>query len=479
MLLTITYQGKNATDLGYLLHKNPNRPQKFELSYGLAYVFYPEASDERCTAALLLDIDPIDLAKGKEGTRGGGLFDYVNDRPYVSSSFMSTTIARVFGTALTGRCDKKTELASSQHDLEATLSALPCRGDVEMIDRIFAPLGYEVHYSKEPLDEKFPEWGEGCYVNLSLSGRCLLKDLLAHLYVLIPVFDRRKHYWVGVDEIDKLLEKGTGWLENHPKRDFIVQRYLASRKHLTRMAMERLDNDESGATEEVDEVDEKIDEVDKKVDKVDKKADLKPEVKKNLNTRRLETVVATLLSNGASTVLDLGCGEGNLLRLLLREKSFARVAGTDASIFALEKAKRRLHVEKMPEKTASRFALFQGSLTYRDERFAGYDAATCIEVIEHIDKNRFGAFEDVLFVHARPRIVVITTPNIEYNEKFEFFITPLRHRDHRFEWTREEFHTWGSETARRNGYEVTFSDIGDVDEELGTQTQMGVFVKCE
>ena len=152
MLLTITYHGNDAADLGYLLHKNPSRPQVFELSYGCAYVFYPEVSETRCTAALLLDIDPIDLAKGKEGSKGGGLFDYVNDRPYVSSSFMSTAISRVFGSAISGRCDKNPELASSEHDLTSVVSALPCRGDVEMIDRVFAPLVYEDHYSKEPLD---------------------------------------------------------------------------------------------------------------------------------------------------------------------------------------------------------------------------------------------------------------------------------------------------------------------------------------
>ncbi|MDR2522269.1 MAG: 3' terminal RNA ribose 2'-O-methyltransferase Hen1 [Synergistaceae bacterium] len=459
MLLTITYRGDNAADLGYLLHKNPDRPQEFELSFGRAYVFYPEVSDRLCTAALLLDIDPIDLARGKEGAKGGGLFDYVNDRPYVSSSFMSTAISRVFGSALAGRCDKNPGLASSELDLRAEVSALPCRGDVEMIDRVFAPLGYEVHYAREALDEKFPEWGEGCYVNLLLSRRCLLKDVLTHLYVLMPVFDRRKHYWVGPDEIDKLLEKGAGWLENHPERDFIVRRYLAGRKRLARIALERIDNGESGATED---------------------ADLESAEKaKNLNTRRLEAVVAALSARGASSVIDLGCGEGNLLRLLLREKSFVRVAGADASIFALEKAKRRLKVDTMPEPRASRLTLFQGSLTYRDERFSGYDAAVCVEVIEHIDKNRLAAFEDVLFTHARPRTVVITTPNAEYNENFEKLSGPLRHGDHRFEWSRGEFHSWGSEAARRYGYEVLYSDVGDLDEKRGSQTQMGVFTRCE
>ena len=476
MLLTITYQGDNASDFGYLLHKNPNRPQKFELSFGHAYVFYPEVSNTQCTAALLLDIDPIDLARGKEGSKKGGLFDYINDRPYVCSSFMSTTIAHVFGTALAGRCDKKPELVAAEHNLKASISALPCRGDTEMIDRVFSPLGYEVHYTRELLDEKFPQWGEGCYVNLSLSRRCLLKDLLAHLYVLIPVFDRRKHYWVGVDEIDKLLSKGAGWIENHPERNFIVRRYLAGRKRLERMALERLEDGESGATEEAD------------LEPIDQEETEIINIKKNLNTKRLEAVVSALLSNGATSVIDLGCGEGNLLRLLQSEKSFARIAGADASVFALERAKRRLRVDTMPESLASKVALFQGSLTYRDERFCGYDAITCMEVIEHIDKNRLATFEDVLFAHARPKIIVITTPNIEYNENFDKMSGSLRHEDHRFEWTRDEFQAWGNEAARRYGYEVIYSDVGDFYEankahkaykERGTQTQMGVFRKCE
>jgi len=99
VLLTITYVGKQTQDLGYLLHKNPYRAQSFDLSFGNAYVFYPEVTDEKTTAALLLDINPIDLARGKLGTRDGGLFDYVNDRPYVASSFMSTALVRVFGSA--------------------------------------------------------------------------------------------------------------------------------------------------------------------------------------------------------------------------------------------------------------------------------------------------------------------------------------------------------------------------------------------
>ena len=144
MLLTITMNGKNTQELGYLLHKNPYRAQCFDLSLGKAYVFYTEVSDSRTTAALLFELDPIDLARGKLGSKDGGLFDYVNDRPYVSSSFMSTAINRVFGTAMNGKCTKRQELADSKLSLEAVIYNLPVRGDKELVREIFEPLGYNV-----------------------------------------------------------------------------------------------------------------------------------------------------------------------------------------------------------------------------------------------------------------------------------------------------------------------------------------------
>jgi len=159
LLFTITYTGQNTTDLGYLLYKNPTRPQAFELNHGKAYVFYPEVSDERTTAALLLDIDPIDLARGKVGSTGGGLFDYVNDRPYVSSSFMSTAISKVYGTAMTGRADAHQALSDSPLDLTAVITMLPCRGEQEKLRAVFAPLGYEVSYETFYLGREFPGLG--------------------------------------------------------------------------------------------------------------------------------------------------------------------------------------------------------------------------------------------------------------------------------------------------------------------------------
>jgi len=161
MLLTITSTNAPATDLGYLLHKNPSRLQSFPLSFGQAHVFYPEATNERCTAALLLDVDPVALVRNRRGPAGeGGTLDqYVNDRPYVASSFLSVAIARVLGSALAGRSKGRTELTEVRMPLEAKISVLPCRGGEAFLRRLFEPLGYEVIAKGNELDEKFPEWG--------------------------------------------------------------------------------------------------------------------------------------------------------------------------------------------------------------------------------------------------------------------------------------------------------------------------------
>ena len=506
MLLTITYNGRDTADLGYLLYKNPYRPQVFELSYGNAYVFYPEVTNERTTAALLLDIDPIDLARGKVGGAGGGLFDYVNDRPYVSSSFLSTAISKVFGTAMTGRADAHQALSDSPLDLTATVTMLPCRGEQEMLKSVFEPLGYTVNYETFVSDDCFPDWGDSKYVNLTIRGKVRLRDLLKHLYVLIPVFDRQKHYWVGADEVEKLLRIGEGWLPDHPDKEYITGRYLNRRRSLVNMAFERLAtanaidgevlaSEPEGSEDTPDDKPEDKPDFKPEAKPVDKTEDMsadtpedrpadttddKPDKRPDLNTQRLWSVVAALKNCGANRVIDIGCGEGRLLSLLVKERQFTNIAGVDVSHVALKRAGDRLKLERASDSMRERVRLFQGSLTYKDARFSGFDAACVVEVIEHLDTPRLAAFERVLFEFARPSAVVLTTPNKEYNAKYGFLYEgDLRHNDHRFEWTRVEFRGWASRVAEKFGYAVQFSDIGEADETLGAPTQMGVFLRAE
>jgi 3' terminal RNA ribose 2'-O-methyltransferase Hen1 len=465
MLLTIRTTHKPATDLGFLLHKNPNRVQSFTESFGQAHVFYPEASQDGCTVALLLDVDPVGLVRRRRGPSGeGGTLDqYVNDRPYVASSFLSVAISDVFGTAMTGRSKERPDLAESELPFVAKLAVVPCKGGEPFLRRLFEPLGYAVAVTHHPLDERSSDSVDSRYFTVEISGAKRLSELLAHLYVLIPVLDDQKHYWVGDDEVAKLLRHGEGWLGAHPERDTIARRYLRHYRSLVDDAIERLTSvDEALPADAADEPD------------VKEEAQLERPL--SLNDQRLATVLAVLKGNGVSRVIDLGCGEGRLLKLLLAERQFTEIVGMDVSYRILETATDRLHMDRMPPKQRERIQLLHGSLMYRDARLTGYDAAAVVEVVEHLDAPRLAAFERVLFEFARPGLVVITTPNAEYNVKWESLPAgEFRHRDHRFEWTRAQFNDWAERVSTSHGYSVRFAPVGPEDSVVGAPTQMGIF----
>ena len=482
-MLTISTTAEPATDLGFLLHKHPDRVQEFEQSFGVARVLYPEADEKRCTAALLLDVDPIQLARSRGRTTPDyALGQYVNDRPYAASSLLAVALAQVFRTARSGRCDKLPDLAASPIPLAITLPALPCRGGPELARRLFEPMGWTVDAQPIALDTSFPAWGDSRYVRLTLEGTVRLADALNHLYVLLPVLDDAKHYWVASDEIDKLIRAGEGWLANHPERALITRRFLRHRSELTRSALERL-------AEIGDDVDNTFDPpVEEEPDQATSVVSLLgvQGLQKDsrgvvggavpLNTLRREAVVRTLEEVGAATVIDLGCGSGQLVAALLDNPAFSKVTGVDVSTRALSLAERRLHLDRLPDRRRERLDLFQSSLTYTDDRFGEYDAAVLMEVIEHVDPPRLNALERVVFGGARPGHVVVTTPNCEYNIRYEGLVG-MRHSDHRFEWDRSEFGSWATQVADRYGYAVRFLPVGDDDPEVGSPTQMAVFAK--
>ena len=463
MLLTITTTYQPATDLGYLLHKHPGRVQQFELTFGVAHIFYPEASDARCTMALLLDVDPVRLTRRPAGSANTfALQPYVNDRPYVASSLLSVALSEVLGTALNGRCKDRPELAQQAIPLEVGLSLLPVRGGPAFLEALFAPLGYTVRAERQPLDEKFPEWGLSRYYQVHLSGSVRLADLLSHLYVLVPVLDDDKHYYVDEAEIEKLLRHGEGWLADHPAKEEITRRYLSHFRRLTRQALVQLAEEDAGDPDEA-----------RASQDAEEEAVEQP---LRLHQQRLARVAEVIRDSGARRVLDLGCGEGRLLQMLAKERSIGKLVGMDVTVSSLEKAARRLRLERLPEGEQKRIELIHGSLTYRDERLAGYEAAALVEVIEHLDRSRLAALERVLFEFARPKLVVITTPNREYNAKFPSLPAgQFRHRDHRFEWSRAELAAWAAAVADRYGYSVRFEPIGPLDPDHGAPSQMAVF----
>lgn len=466
MILTISTTYQPATDLGFLLHKNPYRFQSFNLAFGRADVFYPEADSHRCTAALLLNIDPVGLVRPKPGTSSAGDLhrQYVNDRPYVASSHLSVAIASVFGSALAGKSRERPDLASTAIPLKAHVPVVPSSEGDDLIRKLFEPLGYRVEVEGLQLDERFPQWGASPYFSVRLASETRLRDLLAHLYVLLPVLDDDKHYWVSDDEVAKLLRFGEGWLSSHPLRTLISGRYLKHQRSLVDQALIQLldagpANPSTAATRHQQE-EEQL------------------EAPLRLGEQRTQAVLAALRDSGASKVLDLGCGEGRLISKLIEEPSIRSITGLDVSHRALETARRRLRLDRLPTRQRERVTLLHGSLTYTDRRLSGHDAAVAMEVIEHIDPTRLDAFEEAVFGTAKPNTVVITTPNAEYNVLFDGLPDgAFRHKDHRFEWTRGDFQDWSSQVADRRKCDVRFEDIGHAHPTHGAPTQMAVFTQ--
>ncbi|MFI0976489.1 3' terminal RNA ribose 2'-O-methyltransferase Hen1 [Streptomyces sp. NPDC021093] len=476
MFITISTTGtqeRPATDLGFLLHKHPERKQTFSTSHGTAHVLYPEATAERCTAALLLEVDPVALVrrgkgKGRGGSPDAALSQYVNDRPYAASSLLAVALSTVFKSALHGVCNARPERAAEPLPLRIEVPALPARGGAALVEKLFAPLGWStVEAVPVALDTQFPEWGDSRYVQLVLEGELRLAEALRHLYVLLPVLDDAKHYWVSPDEVDKLLRAGEGWLPQHPEQKLITSRYLSRRWGLTRQATERL---ELARLADADDI--VVEEIDNAVAE-ETETEERPTP---LAVQRREAILGALRAAGSGRVLDLGCGQGQLVQALLKDVKFTEIVGVDVSVRALTIASRRLKLDRMGERQAERVSLLQGSLTYTDKRLAGYDAAVLSEVIEHLDLPRLPALEYAVFGSARPRTVVVTTPNVEYNVRWETLPAGhVRHGDHRFEWTREEFRGWAGKVAERHGYGVEFVPVGPDDPEVGPPTQMAVF----
>ncbi len=478
MLLTISTTHQPATDLGYLLHKNPARLQSVEITGGQAHVFYPEASAERCTAALLLDLDPIGLVRGRGGAPGEGfsLQEYVNDRPYVASSFLSVALSKAFGTAMNGTCKDRPALPAKALPLAVTVAVVSAPGP-DWPRRLFEPLGYQVEVATSPLDPTQPTWGDSGYYTLHLRHEDLrLQDVLTHLYVLLPVLDNDKHYYVDQNEAEKLLHRGGDWLPRHPERSFITRRYLRYKALYVNPALARL---LEGTEEELPEpTAPETDET--STSSPIAAASPAPEPKLSLHDQRLQQVAQEIYELAPKRVLDLGCGEGKLLRLLLRQHKIDYILGMDVAHQALARAAQRLHLAEMPPRQRARLDLIQGSLLYKDERLTGFDAAALVEVIEHLDPSRLAALEAVVFGQARPAHVFVTTPNAEYNQVYETLSAGnFRHADHRFEWTRAEFAAWASGVAERHGYAVRLVSIGEEVSGVGAPSQLAVFARGE
>ncbi len=340
------------------------------------------------------------------------------------------------------------------------MPALRCKGGPALAKGVFEPLGWTVETTSEPLQPE--EWGPSNYLDLRLTGEVRLADALNHLYVLLPVLDDAKHYWVSPDEVDKLIRAGGDWLAAHPAKELITRRYLSHQRRLTQSALARLAEADDTQPEELDNA---------VTDDED--------TRKPLAVQRREAILAILRELETKRVGDFGCGSGVLIKALLAEKQIERIVAVDVSARALQIAARNLNLDRMPDAQRERLSIFQSALTYRDDRLAGLDAAVLMEVIEHVDPERLPALERATFGFAAPAAVVVTTPNAEYNPLFATMEPGTkRHPDHRFEWTRAQFRTWAENTAHNHGYQVRFLPVGPEHPDAGPPTQLALFTKA-
>ena len=507
MLITLTCEAPDAPEIGYLLGKNPASVFERAFSGGHIWVFYPEVTGERVTVALLTEIDPVGLVRGPATFMQ--LDQYVNDRPYVASSLTSVALGAAFSSALAGHSRERPERVGERLRWTLHLPVVACDGGAELIERIFTPLGYTLAIQRLPLDPAFPAWGESDLYDVTLTGDQTTQDALSHLYVLLPVLDNSKHYYVGADESAKLLAHGGAWLASHPERALIARRYLRYKRPLVQSALAHLAEDlaeegESDAESTAESV--TVEQDAGALTGTDAAAPATPangesaddaatagirpaptaagQLQQGLHEQRLQAVMEVVRASGAHSLADLGCGEGKLLALALKERSLARIFGMDVSSVALARARRRLRYDDLPPSQRQRIEIAQGSLLYRDKRLENFDVAALVEVIEHLDPPRLRVMEQVVFAHARPRRVVITTPNREYNVHWQALGEErLRHGDHRFEWSRAECEAWATRVASAHGYDYTRSDLGPeetaAERDIGAPSQIVVFDRLD
>jgi 3' terminal RNA ribose 2'-O-methyltransferase Hen1 len=452
MFISMTTTYVPATDLGYLLHKHPDKMHKRTSSQSVNYCFFSEASVERCTVNLVLDIG-LSHSYGFSKERPKPNYNpHVNDRPYVAGSIMSVALNDMFRSAFNGQSKEKPELSRTEIPLEISIATVSCADGEAFIRGIFEPLGYQVDISGFQYDEEFPEWGQSPYFVLNLKANKQISVVLKQLYVLLPVLDDSKHYWIEMTEKDRLLKMGEGWLASHPLVEVITKRAL---KHLGSLSSEALN--QLGHIEPL----------------LMKKASNEESLEKTvgINDLRMQRVLEILEQENVNSVIDCGCGEGKLIEKLLGETRIPLIKGFDVGLESLEAAKRRIdHGSK-----EARVQLIHGSLVYLDDRLLGSEAIVLMEVIEHIDPSRLETMEKNIFGFVGSPLVVVTTPNFEYNQKFA--IRGFRHPDHRFEWTRSQFSNWCQGIGSRFKYSFDIQFVGAEDQALGSPTQIGVFKK--
>lgn len=447
MQLTIQASGDNVKAISYLLSKNPSNLYERNHKGHLVRLFYSKFTETELEVTIFVTPDPIELIKNNSNSYD--ITHYINDREFAVSSIFCSFIRSALGTALNGQ-PKEEHIKWVDHPFPFTFEFGPVVSTLtdEKLMNLFEPIGYEVTINRPEIEYSIPIKTKSSARYISIKGMKTLQEGLRHLFVLIPVIDNYKHYFIDEKEIEKLERYGEGWLEQHPLRDLIYRQALRFKEIYS--LVENSSKDE------------------KKIE---------PVKKVRLNELRYEKIVNTVSEMKPRSVVDFGSGEGKLSVQLGFVEGITEILAVEPSESASLKALERFNKVKNKEKFVNPELLW-GSLFYYDERLKDKDVIILCEVIEHIDESRLPKAMDTLLHDYQPGALIITTPNRDYNELYDME-EHLRHNDHRFEWTRAEFRQWCTERNHGNDYELLFDGIGEEHASQGFPTQMCVFKRKE
>lgn len=449
MQITIHAKGKGANNLSYFFGKHPDNPFIRETKYGVVECKFLKYEENE--AKVYFTFLPNGLSLIKESDYKN-LEDYINDREFSLSSIFLTNIRSSIGYVLSGGKEGIEEPLSYSVSLSPISTKLPDHA----IEELFAPLGYQVIISKIESDYEF-EINSGRVIDLQIEKEIDIVSLFKQIFVLIPVIDNYKHYQIDQNDADKLLRYGDGWLEHHPKKNLITNRFVGYKKSLANEVIQILDQKEQNQDDVVE-------------------VKTEPETKTPLGKLRYSAFSDKIRELDVSSVVDMGAGEGRLLELFVQNENLEEIFACEPTLRGIEKMKRLTEILHRKKKVKVEPTILQSSLFYQDERLVGKDALVLCEVIEHIEIERIDDVLSNLLSFYQPTYLIFSTPNYEYNDVYGLE-GKFRHNDHRFEMTRNEFFDFANKHAIEQNYSLEIIGIGEEHETLGFPTQMAILKK--
>ncbi|HWO95040.1 MAG TPA: 3' terminal RNA ribose 2'-O-methyltransferase Hen1 [Bacillus sp. (in: firmicutes)] len=454
MQLSMKVVGEGAENLSRLLAKNPNNLYDREEKGNRTRLVFTSSNEREAEAVIFVTPDPVELVRNSPG-----IFDitqYINDREFAVSSLFCSYIRTALGTALNGKPKEEfIEWVDHPFNMEVGFGPVASHLSDQTIRELFEPLGYLIEIERGEADYSFNLKQKSSARYLKLKGQITVQQALRHLFILIPVLDNYKHYFIDEKEIEKIQRYGEGWLDEHPLRSYIIEQSLRFKELINKVPISS-----SIVTE----------------NKVNDDVSAPPKIR--LNEQRYQAIIDKVESLPLNQkVVDFGSGEGKLsvrLGMVPNVQEILAVEPSESSqLRALERFEKAAGKDQFVCPTP-----IWGSLFYYDERLRGKDIIILCEVIEHIDEFRLPNIMKTIFGEYRPNALIVTTPNHEYNAVYDMDEN-MRHADHRFEWTRGEFKDWCETWIAKFPYSMQLQGIGQEHEEYGFPTQMCTFVRKE